>query len=239
MPFDLADYELECSRMNIKELQKEWERYTRAIYGASASTTVSALAFVPTGGLSSIGMATGGLSIANAHSKRNIIERHFKQRGKAPRTRWRDVFGSSMFSATLACLTLGIAGTGADQIVAIGAENGIEAITDNTGEVKAVAHVAADGAALAIEDAHNKHRDEEKPQEKIVVHQEENHLRKKVVVTNQKEKTLKTRLVTITIVFLVFLLLFYVWGTLYDELESKWPAKWVGRIRPLPQGNIP
>lgn len=241
MPFDLAEYELKCSGMNAKELQKEWEHYTRAIYGASASTTVSGLAFLPTGGLSSIGMATGGLSMANAHSKRNIIERHLKQHGKTPRTRWRDVFGSAIFSGTLACLTLGVAGVGAEQVVAIGAENGVEAITGNTSEVKAVAHVAADGAALAVEDAHNKRQKKKDRQGKIVdqkekdlkgkivVDQEEKGLQKKAVV-NQKEKALQKKFVIISIVLVVLVVLFYVCSTLYDGLKKEWSAKWLRRL---------
>ena len=67
-----------------------------------------------------------------------------------------------MFSGAVGIATLGVGGWGADVLMAEGIEHGVVTMADQMA-VKAVAHVAADGAGLAAEHMHhNGLRDEEK-----------------------------------------------------------------------------
>jgi hypothetical protein len=162
MPFNFDEYDAECSQMSLEELQREWNHYTRLITGSATSTTISSLAVPFTFGISGIGVLIGGAGIHNARKKRDIIDRHLCRYQEQHRTRKRDVMGSAMFSGAVGIATLGVGGWGAEVLLAEGIQHGVVTVADDLA-VKAVAHVAADGAGLGAEHMHhNSLKDEEK-----------------------------------------------------------------------------
>jgi hypothetical protein len=80
-PFDLKTYQLRCDGMSTAELQKEWNKYTRQIAGASAST-VSCVAKAPfTYGTSLIELLSSAPKIHEARKKRAIINHGLEANG--------------------------------------------------------------------------------------------------------------------------------------------------------------
>ncbi|EEU35256.1 uncharacterized protein NECHADRAFT_97942 [Fusarium vanettenii 77-13-4] len=154
MPFDFKAYDEKCRGLNLEELQREWEHYTRLISGAATSTAVSGMAIPLTLGVSTIGVAMAAPAIHNARKKREIIERHLNRLQATHHTRKRDVLGSMAVSGTIGVVTLGVGSMGADAVATAGAEHGIQSIVANETAIKIATHAALDGAGMAIEHKH-------------------------------------------------------------------------------------
>jgi hypothetical protein len=151
MPFDFKSYDARCATMDADQLQREWQHYTRLISCASTSTAVSGLAFLPTLGLSIIGISVAAPTIHNARKKREIIEKHLQRLGTTLHTRKRDVLGSVAFSGAVGVATLGASSAGGDAIFAAGVEHGISAIAENKTAVEVVTDVGYTGVNNALE----------------------------------------------------------------------------------------
>jgi hypothetical protein len=108
MPFDFSEYYSKCSKISPKELQNEWNHYTRLITGSTTSTTIPGLAALPTLGVSLIGVTLGSSGIRNARKKRAIIEQHLARQGQEPATYTKDVLRPAVFSGAVGLVTLGI-----------------------------------------------------------------------------------------------------------------------------------
>ncbi|KAH7035738.1 uncharacterized protein B0I36DRAFT_429788 [Microdochium trichocladiopsis] len=81
MPFDYEAYDAKCAAMDMDQLQREWNHYTRLIAGGNMTTAMSTAASIPTGGVSSIGIVHAAPAIYNARKKREIIDKHFARLG--------------------------------------------------------------------------------------------------------------------------------------------------------------
>lgn len=138
--FKFAEFDAQCSELDVDQLQLKWQHYTRALSAASTSTAVATLAAGPTGGVSMIGAMIAGPLMHNARKKRHIIEKHMGMRGSAPDTRKKDIYGPAIFSGTLGGATAGI-GLGAEAMA-------IDKVT------KIVSHVVFDGVLTKVEDKH-------------------------------------------------------------------------------------
>ncbi|KXJ87572.1 hypothetical protein Micbo1qcDRAFT_208188 [Microdochium bolleyi] len=134
MPFDYEDYDAKCALMSADELQRQWNHYTRLISGGATTTTISGVAAIPTGGVSTIGIVYAGPAIHNARKKREIIDRHFARLGGVHRTRKRDVLTGVVFSGTVGMASMGTGSWGAENIMEHGVdkayEKAVEAVTE-------------------------------------------------------------------------------------------------------------
>lgn len=138
--FKFAEFDAQCSDLDVDQLQLKWQHYTRALSAASTSTAVATLAAGPTGGVSMIGAMIAGPLMHNARKKRHIIEKHMGMKGAAPDTRKKDIYGPAMISGTLGVGTAGI-GLGAEAMA-------VDKVT------KIVSHVVFDGVLTKVEDKH-------------------------------------------------------------------------------------
>ncbi|KAF4419456.1 hypothetical protein F53441_14429 [Fusarium austroafricanum] len=157
MPFDFKDYDPKRQGLTVKELQREWEHYTRLISGAATSTAVPGCAIPLMLVVSIIVVAMAAPAIHNARKKRKIIERHLNRLNATHHTRKRDVLGSMAASWTIGVVTLGVGSMGADAIATAGAEHGIQSIVANETAIKIGPHMALDRAGMIVEHEHTDH----------------------------------------------------------------------------------
>ena|SRR2546429_7421215 len=92
MPFDFDEYRSRIKNLSLPQLQKEWEKYVRQIWGATAGAVIGAGLIPATGGLSAAGVAASGAQYGNALKKIDILQKEFNARGEQPKDRKRDVF---------------------------------------------------------------------------------------------------------------------------------------------------
>jgi hypothetical protein len=118
MPFNFEEYSTELEPMNIPQLEKEKQRYTRAISSSLVGYSVGL--FAPPVAL--IGVAASAASGLNAGVKLGLINSELESRSEESRTRKRDILAG----ASLAGISAGLG-----QVVSLGA---VDVISDGLGK---------------------------------------------------------------------------------------------------------
>lgn len=133
--FKFDEFDAQCSKLNVDQLQQQWQHYTRALSATSTSAAVATLSpgrLGSTEGTSMIGAMIAGPLMHNARKKRHIIEKHLGMKGAAPEIPKKADDGSAELSGTLGGARAG------NGLVAEGMA--VDKVT------KIVSHVVLDGA---------------------------------------------------------------------------------------------
>jgi hypothetical protein len=100
MPFNFDEYTAWCREWPNDVLQEEYQKYVKQTSQGSAGTAIAyGFAFF-TGGLSLIGLALSGPTLANAAAKVDIIRDEMARRKKKLSTRPEDVFKGIALGST-------------------------------------------------------------------------------------------------------------------------------------------